>query len=164
MKSASWKDTAELIGIGAIVVSLVFVALQLKQSQEIAIAELRQARQAASVELNGFISSHSSIWVRGNAGEELDGSDQAVYQRLIESLHWSYWTTWSRNIQFELDTPTRLTTADFAGLLHRNSGARAAWQDYIENREFVRKLVVPEYGENRFIAAVQADLEMLDQN
>jgi hypothetical protein len=38
IKKSDWKDIAELIGIAAIVASLLFVGLQMKQSQEIAIA------------------------------------------------------------------------------------------------------------------------------
>jgi len=164
MKKTDWKDIAELVGITAIVVSLVFVALQLRQSQEIAIAELRQARQAANVELNSLIASHSDVWFRGSSGEELDDGDRTIYRRLIEALHWSYWTTWSRNAQFDLDAPSRITTADFAGLLHRNPGAQAAWEDYVETREAVRKKAFPDYGQNRFIAAVRADLEALERD
>ena len=38
MKSMNWKDVVEFVGIAAIVASLLFVGLQLKQSQEIAVA------------------------------------------------------------------------------------------------------------------------------
>ena len=45
-----WKSIAELIGIAAIVASLVFVGLQMKQSQEIAIAAQYQERANTSIE------------------------------------------------------------------------------------------------------------------
>jgi len=44
MKRADWKDTAELVGIAAIVASLIFVGLELRQSQQIAIATQYQER------------------------------------------------------------------------------------------------------------------------
>jgi len=50
MKPTDWKDIAELIGIAAIVGSLIFVGLQMKQSQEIAIANQYQARADAALE------------------------------------------------------------------------------------------------------------------
>ena len=46
-----WKDIAELIGLAAIVGSLVFVGLQMKQSQDIALATQYQARAQATMEL-----------------------------------------------------------------------------------------------------------------
>ena len=48
MKFAEWKEIAELIGLVAIIASLVFVGLQLKQSQEIALANQYQARAEAT--------------------------------------------------------------------------------------------------------------------
>jgi len=50
MKKTGWKDTAELIGIAAIVASLIFVGLQMRQSQAIAIADQYQARADAALQ------------------------------------------------------------------------------------------------------------------
>jgi len=51
LKSTSWKDTAELIGIAAIVASLIFVGLQMKQNHEIALAGQYQARAEVTLDL-----------------------------------------------------------------------------------------------------------------
>ncbi len=48
MKNVIWKTVFDTAGILAIVVSLVFVGLQLRQSQEIAIAAQYQARAQAA--------------------------------------------------------------------------------------------------------------------
>jgi hypothetical protein len=50
MQNADWRKTAELIGITAIVASLIFVGLQMKQQQEIAIAAQYQERYATIME------------------------------------------------------------------------------------------------------------------
>ena len=50
MKATNWKGIAELVGITAIIGSLVFVGLQLKQSQDIAIAAQYHDRAALAVE------------------------------------------------------------------------------------------------------------------
>ena len=50
MDSAKLNDWMQVVGIFAIVASLVFVGLQMRQAQEIAIAERYQARTAISVE------------------------------------------------------------------------------------------------------------------
>jgi hypothetical protein len=56
MSARDWKGFAELIGIAAIVASLVFVGMELRQSQEIAIANQYQSR----IELNlDFMSGES---------------------------------------------------------------------------------------------------------
>ena len=46
----NWKDIAELVGIAAIVASLVFVGLQMRQSHEIALSEAHQQRAAMTSE------------------------------------------------------------------------------------------------------------------
>ena len=57
-----WKDVVEIVGIVAIVASLIFVGLQLKQSHEIALAAQYQARSDASASLHlAFQESGTSI-------------------------------------------------------------------------------------------------------
>ena len=53
MKKFNWRDLTEMVGIVAIVASLIFVGMQLMQSQEIAIASQYQERAAAAVDYNG---------------------------------------------------------------------------------------------------------------
>ena len=52
MRSTYWKDIAELFGIAAIVGSLIFVGLQLKQTQEISRSAAYQSRADTSLALN----------------------------------------------------------------------------------------------------------------
>lgn len=49
MNTSSWKDIVELVGIAAIVGSLIFVGLQMKQSQQIALSAIYQARADSSM-------------------------------------------------------------------------------------------------------------------
>ncbi len=51
MKVIEWRPIAELIGIAAIVASLIFVGLQMKQSQQIALADQYQARAEAAQDM-----------------------------------------------------------------------------------------------------------------
>ena len=51
MSNKDWKGTAELVGIAAIVASLIFVGLQLRQTEVIARATLYQMRSDAGREL-----------------------------------------------------------------------------------------------------------------
>ena len=64
MRKLYWKDIAEFLGIAAIVGSLLFVGLQLKQSQEIAIASQYNARfTAVSDYLSNVIQSEPAMRV-----------------------------------------------------------------------------------------------------
>jgi len=50
LKAANWKTIAEFVGMAAIVASLIFVGLQMKQAQEIAIATQYQERANTAIE------------------------------------------------------------------------------------------------------------------
>ena len=56
MNKTDWKDVAELIGIAAIVASLVFVGLQLRQEQVIARTELASVSAEIKNQINYKIS------------------------------------------------------------------------------------------------------------
>ena len=69
MKKKDWKDIAELIGIAAIVASLIFVGLQMKQTQEIALADAYQARADTSIGIFQSVPESSeliSVWTKTN--------------------------------------------------------------------------------------------------
>jgi len=51
MATGNWKESAELVGIAAIVASLVFVGWQMKQDRDIALAATYQERTTATVDL-----------------------------------------------------------------------------------------------------------------
>ena len=86
MKSLSWKSLAELAGMAAIVGSLIFVGLQIRQEQVIALSELNLSLLASQIELNNSISDNADIWVRGNAGEELSQAERIIYESLSDNM------------------------------------------------------------------------------
>ncbi|MDX2478727.1 MAG: hypothetical protein QNK24_00150, partial [Desulfuromusa sp.] len=63
--ASKWKDIAELIGITAIVLSLVFVGLQLRQSQLIAHSEIALQELESTIEAHSQINDYVDVWVSG---------------------------------------------------------------------------------------------------
>jgi hypothetical protein len=62
MDSQKLHDWLQVIGIAAIVASLIFVGLQLKQSDEIALAEALENVTAIGIEERGLIAAHADTW------------------------------------------------------------------------------------------------------
>ena len=93
MNKTNWKDIAELIGISAIVASLVFVGFQLKQSQDIAIADGLISIMFASIEINDQLNEHADIWIKGSAGEELTENESFIFNNLVFNLNEKYFFT-----------------------------------------------------------------------
>ncbi len=75
MKKANWKDIAELIGILAIVASLVSVAFQLRQTQLALIAATYQARAFDAIAEGQYVADSEyllPILVKTDHGENFD--------------------------------------------------------------------------------------------
>lgn len=64
-RSQNWRVTLELIGIFAIVVSLVFVGIQLQQDQQIAVAQLYADFDDTQIELSQLLIENEDVWLRG---------------------------------------------------------------------------------------------------
>lgn len=90
MPSGNWKDTAELLGIAAIVASLIFVGLELRQSQRIAYAEQEGAQIDDFMALDELMSSNAGLILKVNGGEELSEIEIARATTLVGTLHRTY--------------------------------------------------------------------------
>ena len=102
MNSAKLNDWIQIVGIFALVASLIFVGLQIKQAEEIAESNAYQARAQTSIEFNSarasspeFISAMAKIYA-GHA-EELTGEEEVVLDyflgaqmTMFENLHFQY--------------------------------------------------------------------------
>lgn len=166
MKSTNWKDLGEFIGIAAIVASLIFVGLQMRQSQQLATAEVATTNFANFLEVRSQQNDHIEIWTKGNSGAELDDSEILIYRVLIENAHEKEW--------FNSLTFRRLgLTDDFAILglaifLHENPGARREWTAMIEKTKKYNKAYYSEGHvnievENHFYDGVLTTLDRLDE-
>jgi len=81
LSKLNWKETAELLAMTAIVASLLFVGLQLKQSQDIAIATQYHQRTALAVEVfNAQLESGDLAFWGKASGRKL--TEQLPYEKL----------------------------------------------------------------------------------
>ena len=162
MKSISWKVVAELIGATAIVASLVFVGLQLRQEQRVASVEAGfNITESYYEQLNGAID-NPAIWVKGNAGvEDLSLAEAATYEALIRK-EWAhaYWTSYAMQ---QLGNRYNVGAHDFAGFLHRNPGARRTWEALMAIEQGYREKLISDPVGVDMMKIVLADLEKLDQ-
>ena len=93
MTASKLREWLEIIGLFSVVASLVFVGLQMKQSQEIALSQASQARTGMSVET--VLSSAEnplfiSAMVKGRNGEEQSPEEQAATGQYAIAILFSY--------------------------------------------------------------------------
>jgi hypothetical protein len=147
--SFSLKDIVEIVGILAIVASLIFVGLQLKQSHEIALAAQYQARADASASLHlAFQESGTSIQTvlapdRPNGRENRLSDDQVNFANFawftFDNHHFQYqsgfltdeaWAALSNRIQ------RFYSYCSFRPVFERNKYAmRDSFVEYVESFE-----------------------------
>ena len=96
MQRTNWKDIAELVGITAIVASLIFVGLEMRQTRALAMAETYQSRTDSEMFLFSYMSQPElrRIWLKTFDDEALTDDDEVLLvfsfgMRLayLENLH-----------------------------------------------------------------------------
>lgn len=90
MKSMNWKTTAEFIGIIAIVVSLVFVGLQLQQDRDLTQVSSFGSMTESANALSELVQNDSEVWVKGLKGEELTDAETAIFMSLVRAVEARY--------------------------------------------------------------------------
>ena len=127
MKNTNWKDVAELLGIAAIVASLVFVVLELRQSQRIASSETYVSLYSSRIEVANSISEHVDVWMKGTTGDDLTQRESAIFAILVNQLAESGIQTYYQVNEIEGEEAAAISAREFAIFLYHNPGARKVW-------------------------------------
>ena len=127
MKTANWKTAAELLGMSAIVASLIFVGLQLRQEQAIALVDTYGTIVESSQGVLDLVGQHPKIWEKGLLGEELSTPDEIVFSGIVRALVNHHTFMFIRFVRIGPgDSETILH--DFAYALYVFPGLRSRWE------------------------------------
>jgi hypothetical protein len=127
MKKANWKDVAELIGIASIVASLIFVGLEMRQAQQIALADGQITAASATMSYEAIILNHPDIWTRGKSGEVLNPGESAIFENLVIATNDMAFARMAFSGLLSEDLDVEFAVHDFAAFLFENPGARTVW-------------------------------------
>ena len=86
-----------MVGVAAIVASLVFVGVQLQQDRQLNNVATFGSVVESSIALSMLVQSHSELWIRGLDGEELPDSEEAIFismVRAVESHYTNLYVRW----------------------------------------------------------------------
>lgn len=125
------KDIVEFVGAMAILASLAFVGVQLRQSQSIAVAEGYATIFSTQIEVGNSIREHVNIWRRGTSGGELTEDESAIFAILVNQVNESRVMTYLYRGSIAGREAAEFPVKEFAAFLYQNPGARKVW----ENRE-----------------------------
>jgi len=160
MDSGKLNDWMQVVGIFALVASLIFVGLQMKQTKEIALNEAGFNSSGSTVEMYSLENEYADIWVKGNAGEILIGSEAAVYDNLIRNRENRAF--WESNAFRRLGSTRDIPLASFVMFLHQNPGARKQWEQNYKVAIAYRKAQYPDFEPTNFGTKIQAQLKRLE--
>ena len=90
MDSAKLNDWMQVVGIFAVVLSLIFVGLQMRQEQEIAIVDTYGSVADAQVNLSVLVGQNTSAWKKGLDDEELTEDERGMFEGLAAAV-WSHY-------------------------------------------------------------------------
>lgn len=145
MDREHWKYWFEGTGIVAIVASLVFVGLQLKQSRDFAGAEGSSQLFLDQIEWVNLVNANREVWIRGNKGEDLSELEMSAYRDLFRTR--SSMAFFQYRKYPNLGTIGEIFIADFATYVHKNPGARREWEfEDSEYEKYRLKLLSDEFS------------------
>jgi hypothetical protein len=163
MISEKVRDWLQLVGMAAVVASLVFVGLQIKQSDEIALVELTDNAAVRLLELNTLRANHAEVWQKACLGEELSSTERVIASSIYFSYLQNNWNSWIRKrVTGYGMAQTNYLTDSVAANIHRYPGLQkialsySAWRS--NNSEF-DTVYSPIYRQ-----AIQSRLAELEQS
>ena len=138
MDSEKLNAWLQLLGMLGIIASLMFVGLQIKQTDVIASLESQENAISRNLATMEFIAENIDVWQRGCADEELTLAEQG----LMAQLYWAYvnnnFTGWRRlQLSDFREVDGGYVIAVFAAHIHRYPGfkkiheSRIAWDELL---------------------------------
>ena len=133
MKGTNWKDIAELIGIAAIVASLIFVGFQMRQDRQIAEAQIFAEFGESHTVWADLVTTNANVWVRGLNGDELSDTETAQF----DALAVGYWVQQrSKYLRSTLlaGRPDFIVV-DTANFIHQHKGLGHWYEEWLDHSE-----------------------------
>jgi len=127
MNRRDWLPVAELVGIAAVVASLIFVGLEIQQSREIARSEWTAVLSQEQIAFDGLLMEHPMVWQKGCVGDDLSPAERTIFARQFSVFYHLAFARWLRgNIGINNADPAWIS-AEYAKNLHRYAGLGEMW-------------------------------------
>jgi hypothetical protein len=136
MDAQKLHDWLQIIGIAAVVASLVFVGLQLKQSDEVALAGVFESAAARGVEQRALIAAHADTWHKACLGEQLSEPEKLIAGSIFFNYAQNSFNSWARYQETGLGGGgSQFYVDSYAANIHRYAGFKKlslSWDDWGE--------------------------------
>lgn len=116
-----------MIGIAAIVASLLFVGLQMRQEQNIASAQIWSERNQVRAELANLIYANPQIWTNGLRGSDLSESDTVRFEAMAFLYFYKESAQYGQRDLGISPEPEHLIAKSLANMIWSYPGLRNVW-------------------------------------
>lgn len=118
----NWKGLAEIVGVSAIVASLIFIGFQMRQDRAIATAQIFSEYGETHAQWVALLADNMDIWIRGLNGSELDETGYAQFDALALGYVVLQRTKYYRSTAFT--GPTETLVRDVAYFIYQYPGLK----------------------------------------
>jgi len=94
LKKASWKDIAELVGIAAIIASLIFVGVQIQQDEQASTSDYVSNYSGRAGLVSELILNNSEAWSKACAGDDLTEGERMIASQIYVRYYMHSYLTW----------------------------------------------------------------------
>ena len=161
MDSARLNDWMQVVGFFALVASLIFVGLQIRQDQEIAIVEAVSHRFDNAEALANLVQANSAIWIKGLDGDELSTEEFAIFSAITKVVEEYYRQTYIR-FQRIGPFPPEMAAQEYAYVLYHRPTLRRYFEARLDLWDSRNKVFNLDREDRQFLRIVGAMLEDLD--
>ena len=120
----NWKDIAELVGIAAIVASLIFVGQQMRQDREIAQADAYMQTVDNQIAFGELVNANAALWLGGLQATELSEIDQLKFDQIAMAYEQIHSSQYHRSVAGVRAGSAEAVVREFAASLYVNPGLR----------------------------------------
>jgi len=153
MLRLKWKEILEVVGIFAVVASLLFVGQQIRLDRQFAKEESSHLSAENQIALSQLIADHADVWIKGLIGEDLSPSDRIRFNQIAYAVEMKYISLYGRSVSGIRTGGVNNVALNFAHHLHTYPGLRQTvlgkWDRMNKafNREFRFHSLVIQYLE-----------------
>jgi hypothetical protein len=163
MKSAEVSDWLQVAGLAGVIISLVFVGLQLKQDRQFALSEAMTDAAESSKYWAELLAGNAEVWSKGIVGEELTDAETQVFDALADAFFLRWQAAWVRVIQHDQGGPSANRFVREAALhIRLRPGLQEYWSRRVEWTSLVSR-EAPDTMPQLWVAAVNEQLLLMRQ-
>ena len=165
LEKLKWRYVLEAVGAISIVSSLIFVGLELRESQRSTVNARTVSRIDLGINVRDSISQYPDIWLRGNRGDDLSDTERVIYSNLIANWDAEINAIGLTALALGRDLHNNLGIMNFSAFLHETPGAQKQWwANWEEFRDSRTKLSGDPQRMDPVRAAILRHLEILNAN